>query len=86
MGRPRKGQEKDRAGRVSFRIPVELDQGLRQVAEKRGSPMSDLVVEILEKGLRDAAKMDSRREKAPAPASEAPQRQRPSKRRPATRV
>lgn len=45
-------------------IPEQLNADLRRLAEKRGSPMSDVVVEILEKGLREAAKVESRRGKA----------------------
>jgi predicted DNA-binding protein len=64
MARPRKGEEKDRPVHLGFRVSEETSEALRRLAEKRGSPMSDLVVEILEKGLRDAARADSRRGKA----------------------
>ena len=64
MARPRKGQEKDRPVHLGFRVSEVTNQALRRLAEKRGSLMSDLVVEILEKGLRDAARADSRRDKA----------------------
>jgi hypothetical protein len=64
VGRPRKGEEKHRSIHLGFKVTEQLNAGLRELAEKRGSPMSDVVVEILEKGLREAAKAESRRGKA----------------------
>jgi hypothetical protein len=64
MGRPRKGEEKNRPIHLGFKVTEQLNADLRRLAEKRGSPMSDVVVEILEKGLRDATKAESRRGKA----------------------
>src|SRR5262245_47228623 len=64
MARPRKGEEKNRPVHLGFRVSEEINQALRRLAEKRGTPMSDLVVEILERGLRDAARADGRRGKA----------------------
>jgi hypothetical protein len=61
MGRPRKGEEKHRPIHLGFKVTEQLNADLRRLAEKRGSPMSDVVVEILERGLRDAAKAESRR-------------------------
>jgi Ribbon-helix-helix protein, copG family len=55
MARPRKGEEKDRAGRVSFRIPVPLDEVLRSIAAARELPVSDVVVEALERYARAEA-------------------------------
>jgi hypothetical protein len=63
MGRPRKGEEKHRSAHLGFKVTEQLNADLRRLAEKRGSPMSDVVVEILEKGLQDAAKAESRRGK-----------------------
>jgi hypothetical protein len=58
MGRPRKGEEKNRPVHLGFKVTEELNNDLRRLAERRGSPMSDVVVEILEKGLkRELAKM-----------------------------
>jgi predicted DNA-binding protein len=54
MGRPRKGEEKNRPVHLGFKVTEELNNDLRRLAERRGSPMSDVVVEILEKGLREA--------------------------------
>jgi predicted DNA-binding protein len=45
-------------------VTEQLNEDLRRLAERRGSTMSDVVVEILEKGLRDAAKAEGRRAKA----------------------
>jgi hypothetical protein len=64
MGRPRKGEEKHRPVHLGFKVTEQLNADLRRLAEKRGSTMSDVVVEILERGLRDAAKAESRRGKA----------------------
>jgi hypothetical protein len=64
MGRPKKGAEKHRPIHLGFKVTEQLNADLRRLAEKRGSPMSDVVVEILEKGLREAAKAESRRGKA----------------------
>jgi predicted DNA-binding protein len=61
MARPRKGEEKHRPIHLGFRVSKETDQQLRWLAEKRGSPMSDLVTEILEKGLRQAIEAEKRR-------------------------
>jgi hypothetical protein len=61
MARPRKGEEKDRPIHLGFRVSRETSRALRELAEKRGSPMSDLVVEILEKGLRDAVRKEAAR-------------------------
>jgi hypothetical protein len=44
-----------------FRVSRETSEALHRLAAKRGSPMSDLVVEILEKGLHEAAKAERRR-------------------------
>lgn len=63
MGRPRKGQEKHRPIHLGFKVTEQLNADLRRLAEKRGSPMSEVVVEILEKGLKEA-KADGRRGKA----------------------
>jgi hypothetical protein len=64
VGRPRKGEEKHRPVHLGFKVTEQLNADLRRLAESRGSPMSDVVVEILEKGLRDAAKAESRRGKS----------------------
>jgi hypothetical protein len=64
VGRPKKGEEKNRPIHLGFKVTEQLNADLRRLAEKRGSPMSDVVVEILERGLRDAAKTESRRGKA----------------------
>ena len=64
MGRPRKGEEKNRPIHLGFKVTEQLNADLRRLVEKRGSPMSDVVVEILEKGLRGAAKAESRRVKS----------------------
>jgi hypothetical protein len=63
MGRPRKGEEKNRLLHLGFKVSEQLNADLRRLAEKRGATMSDVVVEILENGLRDAAKVGSRRAK-----------------------
>jgi hypothetical protein len=47
-----------------FRVHLRLTRRLLRRVEKRGSPMFGVVVEILKEGLRDAAKMESRRWKA----------------------
>jgi predicted DNA-binding protein len=54
VARPRKGEEKHRPIHLGFKVTEELNNDLRRLAERRGSPMSDVVVEILEKGLREA--------------------------------
>jgi hypothetical protein len=64
VGRPRKGEEKNRPVHLGFKVSEQLNADLRRLAERRGSPMSDVVVEILEKGLKDAAKAEGRRRKA----------------------
>ena len=64
VARPRKGDEKHRPIHLGFKVTEQLNADLRRLAERRGSPMSDVVVEILEKGLRDAAKAESRRGKS----------------------
>ena len=64
MARPKKNQEKNRPNRVSFRIAVDVDNGLRKLAMDRGAELSDVVHDLLEKGLRDAARVESRRGKA----------------------
>ena len=64
MGRPRKGEEKHRPIHLGFKVTEQLNLELRWLAEKRGATMSDVVFEILEKGLRDATKSESRRGKA----------------------
>ena len=56
MARPKKNQEKNRPNRVSFRIAEDVDVGLRKLAKDRGADLSDVVHDLLEKGLRDAAK------------------------------
>jgi len=61
VGRPRKGEEKHRPIHLGFKVSEQLNADLRRLAERRGSPMSDLVVEFLEKGLREAAKKGGRR-------------------------
>jgi hypothetical protein len=63
MARPRKGEEKDRPVHLGFRVSEETSRALRALAEKRRSPMSDLVVDILEKGLRDAGVLPRRNKK-----------------------
>ena len=63
MARPRKGEEKNRPIHLGFKVTEQLNADLRRLAEKRGSPMSDVVFDILEKGLRDAAKAEGRRGK-----------------------
>jgi hypothetical protein len=64
MGRPKKGEEKHRPIHLGFKVTEQMNADLRRYAEKRGSPMSDVVVEILEKGLREAAKAAPPRGKA----------------------
>jgi hypothetical protein len=64
VGRPRKGEEKHRPIHLGFKVTEQLNLELRWLAEKRGATMSDVVFEILEKGLRDATKSESRRGKA----------------------
>jgi hypothetical protein len=63
VGRPRKGEEKNRPIHLGFKVTEQLNADLRRLAKRRGSPMSDVVVEILEKGLKDAAKAESWRRK-----------------------
>jgi hypothetical protein len=58
MARPRKGEEKGRAGRVSFRIPLPLDEALRDIAAERGMPVSDVVVEALQRYAARAMKKE----------------------------
>jgi hypothetical protein len=55
MARPRKGEEKNRPIHLGFKVTEEMNAGLRQLAEKRGCLLSDVVVEILEDGLRRAS-------------------------------
>ena len=64
MARPKKNQEKHRPNRVSFRIAEDVDEGLRKLAKQRGAELSDVVHDLLEKGLRDAVKAEGRRGKA----------------------
>ena len=64
MARPKKNQEKNRPNRVSFRIAEDVGKGLRKLAMDRGAELSDVVHDLLEKGLRQAAKAESRRGKA----------------------
>jgi hypothetical protein len=54
VGRPRKGEEKHRPIHLGFKVSKQLNADLRRLARKRRSPMSDVVVEILEKGVREA--------------------------------
>jgi hypothetical protein len=63
MARPRKGLEKDRPVHLGFRVSEATDQALRHLAAKRGTHMSDIAVEFLEKGLRQAAQAERRRGK-----------------------
>ncbi len=63
MARPRKGLEKDRPVHLGFRVSEETNQALRDLAAKRGTHMSDVAVELLEKGLRQAAQAERRRRK-----------------------
>lgn len=48
---------------LGFRVSEETNQALRDLAAKRGSHMSDVAVELLEKGLRQAAQVERRRGK-----------------------
>ena len=66
MARPRKGSEKDRPVHLGFRVSEATNQALRDLAAKRGSHMSDVAVELLEKGLRQAAQAEHRRGKGRA--------------------
>jgi hypothetical protein len=52
MARPKKNEEKNRPGRVSFRIAKDVDEGLRELARTRGADLSDVVHDLLEKGLK----------------------------------
>jgi hypothetical protein len=63
MARPKKDHEKNRSARVSFRIAEEVNEGLRKLAKDRGAELSDVVHDLLEKGLRDAARAGARRRK-----------------------
>jgi len=51
MARPRKGEEKDRPARVSFRIAKGVDEGIRLLAKERGANVSDVAHELLVRGL-----------------------------------
>jgi hypothetical protein len=55
-GHGQAAQRTDRPVHLGFKVTEQLNADLRPFAKKRGSPMSDVVVEILERGLRDAAK------------------------------
>ena len=66
MARPRKGMEKDRPVHLGFRVSEETNQALRDLAAKRGTHMSDVAVELLEKGLRQAAQAEQRGRKGRA--------------------
>jgi hypothetical protein len=50
VGRPRKGEEKHRPVHLGVKVSEQLNADLRQLAEKRGSPISDVVVGIPERG------------------------------------
>ena len=63
MARPRKNEEKNRPERVTWRISSALKEELERLAKARGRAMSDVAHDLLEKGLRDAAKAESRRGK-----------------------
>jgi uncharacterized protein (DUF1778 family) len=60
MARPKKDHEKNRPARVSFRITEDVNQGLRELAKARGAELSDVVHDLLEKGLREAARAAAR--------------------------
>ena len=64
MARPRKNQEKNRPERVTWRISSALKEGLDHLAKARSQTVSDVAHDLLEKGLRDAAKAGSRRGKS----------------------
>jgi hypothetical protein len=64
MARPRKNEEKNRPERVTWRISATVKEGLEELAKARSANVSDVAHDLLEKGLRDAAKAESRRVKA----------------------
>jgi hypothetical protein len=64
MARPRKNEEKNRPERVTWRISASVKEGLERLAKARSQAVSDVAHDLLEKGLQDAAKTESRRGKA----------------------
>jgi hypothetical protein len=54
VGRPRKGEEKNRPVHLGFKVTEQMNADLRKLAKRRRSPISDVVVELLEKGLSEA--------------------------------
>jgi hypothetical protein len=60
MARPRKGEEKTRPERVTWRISASVKTGLQRMAIERGEDVSDVAHELLERGL--AAEERKRRE------------------------
>jgi hypothetical protein len=52
MARPRKGEEKNRPVHLGFKVTEEMNMSLRKLADAQGCALSDIVVEILDEGLR----------------------------------
>ena len=72
MGRPRKGEEKDRPKHIGFRAATWVWDGVQRLAAERRMPASAVAHDLLEAALRRhgikapeaAAKADSRRAKS----------------------
>jgi hypothetical protein len=52
MGRPKKGQEKDRPKHIGFRAATWLYDGVQHLAGESGQPASEVAHDLLEAALR----------------------------------
>jgi hypothetical protein len=60
MARPRAGEEKHRPIHIGVRVSKELNAALRKIADKRDSPLSDVVNEALDAYVKRQTKGASR--------------------------
>jgi hypothetical protein len=52
MGRPRKGEEKDRPKHIGFRAATWVWDAVQRLAEERDQPASEVAHDLLEAALR----------------------------------